>query len=131
MQATYVFHSVSNATPYYNVPAGATWRSVAAALYDVDSDAAGQALQAAMSNTPLSTGLHLQGMPATLAVNPPVPTHYIVRSGDTWASITLALYGTNATQAATALQAYLNNPTLTVGAMLYIPSELNYSVPET
>ena len=131
MQATFVFHSVSNATPYYSVPAGATWRSLAATLYNVDSDAAGQALQTVMSNTPLSTGLHLQGLPLMLAVSPTVPTHYIVKSGDTWASITLALYGTNATQAATALQAYLNNPTLTVGALLYIPSELNYSVPET
>jgi LysM repeat protein len=130
MQATYVFHSVSNATPYYSVPAGATWRSIAAALYNINSDAAGQALQTAMSNTPLSTGLRLQGMPATLTVNPEVPTHYIVRAGDTWASITLALYGTNATQAATALQDALQNPTLTVGDMLYIPSVLNYSVPD-
>lgn len=130
IQADSVYRAVSNATPYYLVPAGATWRSIAATLYNVDSDAAGQALQTAMSNPTLSTGLHLQGLPATLAVSPQVPTHYIVQSGDTWASITLALYGTSQAQAATALQTVLGDPTLTVGAMLYIPSELNYSVPD-
>jgi hypothetical protein len=125
-----VYRAVSNATPYYLVPAGATWRSIAATLYNEDSDAAGQALQTAMSNTPLSTGLHLQGMPATLVVTPQVATHYIVQSGDTWLSITLGLYGTNVAQAVTALQNILSNPTLTVGAQLFIPSELNYSVPD-
>jgi hypothetical protein len=130
VQADSLYQAVSNATPYYLVPAGATWRSIAATLYNEDSDAAGQALQTAMSNPTLSTGLHLQNPPTTLVVTPQVATHYIVQSGDTWASITLALYGTSAMQAAAALQSVLQNPTLTVGAMLYIPSELNYSVPD-
>jgi hypothetical protein len=131
IQAESVYRAVSNATPYYLVPAGATWRSIAATLYNVDSDAAGQALQTAMSNVTLSTGLHLQGLPVQLVVRPQVATHYIVRSGDTWASITTALYGTTATQAVTALLTTLQNPTLTVGAMLFVPSELLYSVPGT
>ena len=130
-QADSLYRAVSNATPYYTVPAGATWRSIAATLYNVDSDAAGQALQTAMGNVTLSTGLHLQGLPSPLVVTPQVPTHYIVHSGDTWASITLALYGASATQAATALQTALGNPALTVGTMLYVPSELTYSVPNT
>lgn len=131
IQAASVQNAVSNATPYYLVPAGATWRSIAATLYDEDSDAAGLALQTAMSNPPLSTGYHVEDPPATLVVTPQVPTHYIVQTGDTWASIALALYGTNATQAAAALQTVLGNPTLTNGVLLYIPSELNYSVPDT
>lgn len=130
IQADSLYRAVSNATPYYVVPAGATWRSIAATLYNVDSDAAGQALQTAMSNVTLSTGLQLQGLPSPLVVTPQVPTHYIVQSGDTWASITLALYGATASQAVAALQSALGTPTLTVGALLYIPSELSYSVPD-
>lgn len=130
MQADSLYRTVSDATPYYLVPAGATWRSIAATLYNEDSDDAAQALQTAMSNPTLTTGLHLENPPTTLVVSPQVPTHYIVQSGDTWASITLALYGTNAAQAVAALQAVLGEPTLAVGAMLYIPSELNYSVPD-
>lgn len=130
IQADSLYRTVSDATPYYLVPAGATWRSIAATLYNEDSDDAAQALQVAMSNPTLTAGLHLENPPATLVVTPQVPTHYLVQSGDTWASITLALYGTNEAQAVAALQDVLNDPSLAVGAMLYIPSELNYSVPD-
>ena len=125
-----VFQAVSNATPYYRVPAGATWRSIAAALYDVDSDSAAEALRIAMGNPTLSTGLDLQALPAMLIVTPPVPTHYIVQNGDTWASITLKLYGTDRAEAADALQTYLGDPALTIGAQLLIPAELLYTVTE-
>lgn len=129
-QGDFIRQARSNGTPYYVVPAGATWRSIANTLYGVDSDAAGTALQTAMSNPTLTTGLHLLSPPATLAVTPAVPTYYIVQSGDTWASVTLALYGTSHAEAATALQTFLGNPPLTVGSWLLIPSTLNYSVPD-
>jgi len=48
-------------------------------------------------------------------VSAPVQS-YTVQSGDTWASIALALYGTGAV--ASALQAALGNPTLTANAIL-------------
>jgi hypothetical protein len=130
VQGDFIHQARSNGTPYYLVPAGATWRSIANTLYAVDSDAAGTALQTAMSNPTLSTGLHLLSPPATLAVTPAVPTYYIVQSGNTWASITLALYGTSQPQATAALQTVLGNPPLTVGSWLLIPSTLNYSVPD-
>ena len=125
-----IYQSRSNSTPYYLVPAGATWRSLAATLYGVDSDAAGEALAAAMGQPTLTTGLHLQAPPATLVVTPQVPTYYIVQSGDTWQSITLALYGTNRSEASTALWNYVGRPTLTVGQSVAIPSQLDYTINE-
>jgi hypothetical protein len=83
-----------------------------------------------MGSPTLTTGLHLTSLPATLAVSPTVPTHYLVQSGDTWQSITLALYGTNESEAATALWDYLGRPTLTVGQQLLIPAELLYTIDE-
>lgn len=125
-----IFTARSNSTPYYLVPGGATWQSLASTLYNAVSAAAAAALEAVMAPTTLSTGLHLQGLPATLVVTPTVPTYYLVQSGDTWQSITLALYGTSHGEAATALWNYLGQPTLTVGQTLAIPSQLNYSIEE-
>jgi len=125
-----VYHTRSNGTPYYIVPPGATWQSIANTLYNVDSTAAADALRTAMSNPTLTTGLHLQSPPATLVVTPAVPTYYVVQSGDTWQSITLALYGASATEAATALWNGLGQPVLTVGQQLVIPSTLEYTVEE-
>ena len=125
-----IFTARSNSTPYYLVPGGATWQSLASTLYNAVSTAAAAALEAVMAPTTLSTGLHLQGLPATLVVTPTVPTYYLVQSGDTWQSITLALYGTSDSEAATALWNYLSQPTLTVGQALAIPSQLNYSIEE-
>ncbi|WP_337241676.1 hypothetical protein, partial [Proteus faecis] len=79
--------------------------------YGIDSVPAASALQTAMSNVTLTTGLHLQPLPTTLTVTPPTPTNYVVQTGDTWQSITLALYGTNRSEAATALWDYLGRPT--------------------
>jgi len=125
-----IYSARSNGTPYYLVPAGATWQSLANTLYGIDSEPAATALQTAMSNPTLTAGLHLQPLPTTLTVTPPVPTHYIVQSGDTWQSITLALYGTNRSEAATALWDYLGRPTLTVSQQLLIPAELAYTIDE-
>jgi nucleoid-associated protein YgaU len=125
-----IFKADSNSTPYYVVPAGATWRSLAATLYGVDSDDAAEALATAMGNPTLTTGMHLEAPPATLVLTPDVPTYYIVQSGDTWQSITLALYGTNRTEASTALWNYVGRPTLTVGQSLAIPSQLDYTIIE-
>jgi hypothetical protein len=128
--ANSVYFARSNGTPYYVVPSGATWRSIANTLYGVNSDAAGSALQTAMGNPTLTAGVHLNAPPSTLVVTPSVPTYYVVRSGDTWASVTLYLYGTSATQAAAALQTLMGNPALTAGSWLTIPSTLSYSVPD-
>lgn len=125
-----IYQSRSNSTSYYLVPAGATWRSLAATLYGVDSEAAAEALEASMGEATLTTGLHLEALPATLVVTPPVPTYYIVQSGDTWQSITLALYGADRSEAATALWNYVGQPTLTVGQSLAIPSQLDYTINE-
>ncbi len=125
-----IYSARSSATPYYLVPAGATWQSLASTLYGIDSVPAATALQTAMSNVTLTTGLHLQPLPTTLTVTPPTPTNYVVQTGDTWQSITLALYGTNRSEAATALWDYLGRPTLTVGAQLLIPAELSYTIVE-
>ncbi|MBL8268391.1 hypothetical protein, partial [Steroidobacter sp.] len=118
----------SNATPYFLVPAGATWRSIASTLYGVDSDAAGQALQTAVGNPTLTTGLRLVSAPTTLTVTPPVPTYYVVKAGDSWVSITQALYGTSNAAAVTALQSVVGNPTLATGVWLVTPSTLSYTV---
>jgi hypothetical protein len=122
-----IYYTRSNSTPYYTVPANATWQAIANVLYGVDTAIAGEALQDALSNPTLTTGLHLQSPPATLTVTPAVPTYYIVQNGDTWASITLALYGASDASAAVALQSFLGNPPLTDGSWLTIPSTLNYS----
>ncbi len=119
-----IYQANSNSTPYFIVPAGATWRSLAATLYAVDSDEAGEALALAMGEPTLTTGMRLDAPPTTLVLTPDVPTFYIVQSGDTWQSITLALYGTDRSEAATALWNYVGRPTLTVGQSLAIPSQL-------
>jgi LysM repeat protein len=123
-----VYQARSAATPYFAVPAGATWQSLANTLYGVNSGAAATALSTAMGNPTLTTGLHLTSLPATLAVSPTVPTHYLVQSGDTWQSITLALYGTSRSEASTALWDYLGRPMLTVNQQLLIPAELSYTI---
>ncbi|MDY6944523.1 MAG: hypothetical protein SXG53_02295 [Pseudomonadota bacterium] len=125
-----IYQARSNSTAYYLVPAGATWQSLANTLYGIDTAAAAEALQAALANPALTAGLHLQAPPATLVVTPPVPTYYIVQSGDTWQSITLALYGTIRSQASAALWNRLGRPALIVGQSLVIPSELTYTIDE-
>ncbi|MFC4312710.1 hypothetical protein ACFPN2_26735, partial [Steroidobacter flavus] len=112
---------------YYTVPAGATWQSIANALYGVNSAAAGSALQAAMGNPALITGGLLSAFPATLSFASTVPAYYTVQAGDTWASITQTIYGTSASAAISALQAHLGNPTLATGLELTVPQVLSYA----
>ncbi len=118
--------------PYYLVPSGATWQSVANTLYGVNSAAAGTALQTALGNPPLTTGAQLTGLPATLVVTTTqtvtVPAYYVVPAGATWTSITQAIYGTSVAAAVTALQTALGNPPLPgAGTNLTVPLSLTYS----
>lgn len=122
-----IYRSHYDRTPYYTVPSGATWQSIANTLYGVNSAAAGSTLQAALGSPTLSTGLQLRGLPATLVLTQNVPAFYTVQDGDTWVSITQALYGTHAAEAATALQSALGNPTLTAGLELTLPASITYS----
>ncbi|MBI1890132.1 MAG: RHS repeat protein, partial [Burkholderiales bacterium] len=86
----------------YTVPSGATWASIATALYGT-SNVASQ-LQAAMGNPALTAGSVLSGLPASLA------------------------YTTQTNITVPALQAALGNPTLTTGAKLNnIPATLTYT----
>src|SRR6202011_3350017 len=120
------FKAASTGALYYLVPSGATWQSIANALYGVNSAAAGTALQTAMGNPALTAGAHLTGLPATLTVPTveTVPAYYIVPAGATWASITQAVYGTTDANAVTALQAATGNPALTTGLHLAVPLTL-------
>ncbi|MFC4314275.1 DUF6531 domain-containing protein, partial [Steroidobacter flavus] len=114
--------------PSYTVPSGATWQSIANEFYGVNSVEAGEALRIALGNPTLTTGAQLTNLPSTLTVTTTqtvtVPPYYTVQAGDTWASITQAIYGTNAAAAVTALQTQLGNPTLTTGLELTIPTTL-------
>jgi YD repeat-containing protein len=116
----------SGSGPYYLVPSGATWQSVANTLYGVNNPEAGAALQTVLGNPALTTGAHLTGLPATLDVPVIVdaPAFYTVQEGDTWASITQAIYGTSDAAAIAVLQAALGNPTLTEGLKLTVPETL-------
>jgi YD repeat-containing protein len=110
---------------YYNVPAGATWQSIANAVYGINSAAAGTALQTAMGNPALSTGLHLTGFPATLSVTTTLAAHYLVPASATWQSIANTLYGVNSAAAGSALQTALGNPSIAAGQRLFnIPATL-------
>lgn len=122
-----IYQTRLSSTPYYTVPSGATWQSIANALYGVDSAAAGSALEAVLGSPTLTTGLQLQFLPASLVVTTTVPPRYVVQSGDTWDSIATLLYGTSDEAAVAALQSASGNPTLATGLSLTAPSTLSYS----
>jgi YD repeat-containing protein len=118
-------------TPYYTVPSGATWQSIANAVYGINSSAAGSALQSALGNPTLTTGAQLTGFPAQLTVTTTVtvPAYYTIPSGASWQSIANTVYGVNSAAAGSALQSALGNPTLTAGARLTgFPSTLSVTV---
>lgn len=127
---TRVHRRFESGSAAYSVPEGATWQSLANALYGVNSEAAGAALQTALGNPTLSTGLQLVGLPSTLSVTTSttvtVPAYYTVQEGDTWASITNSIYGVSDAAAIAALQQQLGNPSLTAGAQLTVPLTLSY-----
>jgi len=117
---------ILGAPPYYTVPAAATWQSVAATLYGINSAAAGAALQAAMGNPALTPGAQFTGLPATLNVLMTVPQYYVVQSGQDWEDITDDIYGTTDPNAVAQLQSAAGNPTLTTGLHLTVPLSLTY-----
>jgi len=124
------FKAAGSQTAYYPIPSGATWQSIASALYGADSAAAGAALQSAMGNPPLTAGNHLTGMPSTLTVTETqtVPAYYVVPAGATWTSITQAVYGTSDAAAVAALQSATSGLTLTAGLHLTVPLTLSYTI---
>lgn len=115
-------------TPYYLVPSGATWQSIANTLYGVNNAEAGAALQTALGDPAITTGAHLTNLPATLTapIVITVDAYYTVQSGDTWESITETIYGTDDPAAVEALQDELGNPTLSEGLKLTVPMTLTY-----
>jgi YD repeat-containing protein len=64
----------------------------------------------------------------TSSVTTAVIPFYTIKSGDTWAGITLAVYGVSDANAVTALQTALANPVLTAGATLTVPASLSYNI---
>ena len=127
--------------PYYTVQPGDTWASITQIIYGSSDPNAAAALQTVLGNPVLTPGEQLVGLPPNLQVagTPPAtgytlasevaaPAPYMVQSGDTWASITAALYGTADPNAIAALQAALEaDPTLSVGEQLAnIPASLSY-----
>jgi hypothetical protein len=112
-------------TKYYQVQEGDSWASIAKRLYGT-SDVS-QALQTALGNPTLAAGVLLANIPSTLTPSVvTVPAYYTVHSGDTWASITLALYGTSDANAVAALRAATGDPSLANGLHLTVPTALNY-----
>ena len=96
--------------PNYTVGQGATWASVTAAIYGTSDPHAVAALQAALGNPTLTAGEQL-ALPSSLTFQPSTALalhpYYTVQAGDTWASITQAIYGSSDPDAAMALQAAL------------------------
>jgi YD repeat-containing protein len=120
-------YNVSAASSYYVVPAGATWQSIANAVYGSNTAAAGAELALRMAPQTLATNVQLGGFPATLAVPAPgAPSYYQVVSGDTWSIVTNKLYGTTDANAIAALQAYCGTTTLAVSGRLYVPETLKF-----
>jgi YD repeat-containing protein len=118
--------------PYYSIPSGATWASVATALYGTANVAT--QLQTAVGNPPLTAGNRLTSLPASLTYTTTatvtVPAYYSIPSGATWASVATALYGT--ANVATQLQTALGNPPLTAGNRLTnLPASLTYTTTAT
>lgn len=123
--ASLSYSTTTTVPAYYRIPAGATWASVALALYG--STNAAVPLATALGNPPLTAGGKLTGLPG--AINTTVTTvvkRYVVPAGATWDSVTLALYATNDTAAVAALKTALGNPALTTGVNLDPPATLAY-----
>src|SRR6266581_2239668 len=112
--------------PYYLVQAGDTWASISQALYGTSAFAS--QLQAFYGNVALAAGMHLTNVPGSFSTTAPqaseVPPYYVVRAGDTWASIAALLYGSASVSGA--LQTALGNPPLAPGTHLAgLPASLS------
>ncbi|MES1192674.1 MAG: LysM peptidoglycan-binding domain-containing protein [Steroidobacter sp.] len=134
LPSTLTVSTTTTVPAYYLVPSGATWQSIANAVYGINSAAAGTALQTAMGNPSIATGTHLTNLPSTLTVSTTttVPAYYLVPSGATWASVTQAVYGTSDANAVTALQNAVTAsqgslPSLTANYHLTVPATLTYT----
>jgi YD repeat-containing protein len=127
---TYTVTQTVTVPPYYTIPSGATWQSIANAVYGQNTSAAANALQAALGNPALTAGNRLTGFPNPLAVTTTttitVPPYYLVPGGATWASVTQAVYGVSDANAVAALQSALGSPALTAGAHLAVPASITY-----
>ena len=131
---SYLANLNAAAQPFYTVQADDTWASIAQTLYG--TAAVVSELQTALGDPSLSAGEQLTNLPLSLAytvtVNALNTETYTVQLGDTWSSITQAIYGTSDPNAAAALQAALFNPTLTFNERLTgLPAVLQYQVPTT
>ncbi len=127
----YANRYVGDTTPYRVVAAGNTWRSIANAVYGIDSDAAGQRLSEQLLGQSLTVNNRLTGFPPTLQVptssQVTVPAYYIVLGTDDWVSITDTLYGTRDPNAVLALQGATGHPTLFATQHLPVPTTLRYT----
>lgn len=102
---------------YYVVPEGATWESIAIALYG-DANVA-PALRTALNDVPLVPGTKIRGIREYLNFIQQVPWephYYVPQDSTTWASIGLALYGSEA--AGEVLRQTLGDPWLYQGLLL-------------
>ncbi|MES1263920.1 MAG: hypothetical protein ABUL69_06155, partial [Peristeroidobacter soli] len=117
---------VKNPVASFTIPAGATWASLATTLYG--TAAVADDLQRVLGNPALTAGTKLRNLPATLVdtYDAPVSPYYRVNAGDTWASITMAVYGTDNAGAIAALQSATGNPTLTANLQLTVPATISY-----
>lgn len=118
----------SSSTPYYIVPAGATWESLANVLYGTPS--AADALKTFLNDIPLTVGTRITGIPDVLAYTEQVAVspHYVVSPGATWAEIALALYGSES--AADQLRQAMGDVDISEGTVLYgMPSVITLQPP--
>ena len=125
----------TSGAPYYTVLPGATWQSIAAELYGIDSAEAGEALRVAVGDPSLAAGTQLTGLPELLQVTTTqtttVPPYYTVEEGDTWEAITQAIYGTSDSDAIEEFQSRVGTVELTVGMQITVPLTLEYSTTST
>lgn len=102
---------------YYVVPEDATWESIAITLYG-DANVA-QALRTALNDVPLVPGTKIRGILEYLNFTQQIPWephYYVPQDSTTWASIGLALYGSEA--AGEVLRQSLGDPWLYQGLLL-------------
>jgi YD repeat-containing protein len=130
-------YQVTTAVPqYYLVNSGDSWESIVSAVYHTTDPEAALKLKSTMGSPALTAGKKLSGLPATLnyttSATVILDSTYVIKTGDTWAGITQALYHTAEPAAVAALKAALGSPNLTPGAKLSkVPATLSFAVNAT